>query len=135
MHTLKLAGVALAGALAFSFPSVVLAAHGGGGHGGGGHGGAGFHGGGFHGGGFHGGVRWRGHGYGGLWWGGAALGALATTPYWYGYDYPNYGYSYPYYGYSVPYAAAQYWYYCQNPAGYYPYVQQCYSGWQIVPAG
>lgn len=25
-----------------------------------------------------------------------------------------------------------YWYYCQNPGGYYPYVQQCPGGWQQV---
>lgn len=28
-----------------------------------------------------------------------------------------------------------YWYYCPNPQGYYPYVQQCPSGWlQVVPS-
>jgi hypothetical protein len=26
------------------------------------------------------------------------------------------------------------WYYCANPAGYYPYVQSCAGGWQTVPA-
>lgn len=27
-----------------------------------------------------------------------------------------------------------YWHYCSNPAGYYPYVQQCPGGWQrVVP--
>jgi hypothetical protein len=27
-----------------------------------------------------------------------------------------------------------YWYYCQNPQGYYPYVSRCASGWmQVVP--
>jgi hypothetical protein len=26
------------------------------------------------------------------------------------------------------------WYYCDNPQGYYPYVQSCYSGWRQVPA-
>jgi hypothetical protein len=26
-----------------------------------------------------------------------------------------------------------YWYYCPNPPGYYPQVQQCLSGWQKVP--
>ncbi len=26
------------------------------------------------------------------------------------------------------------WYYCENPAGYYPYVQQCPGGWrQVTP--
>ena len=30
--------------------------------------------------------------------------------------------------------AAQYWYYCDNPQGYYPYVQQCPGGWrQVAP--
>ena len=28
----------------------------------------------------------------------------------------------------------QIWYYCPNPAGYYPYVTQCYARWQTVPA-
>jgi hypothetical protein len=28
-----------------------------------------------------------------------------------------------------------YWYYCQNPQGYYPYVKQCPSGWmKVVPS-
>lgn len=28
----------------------------------------------------------------------------------------------------------QYWYYCENPKGYYPYVQQCPGGWlKVVP--
>ena len=27
-----------------------------------------------------------------------------------------------------------YWYYCGNPEGYYPYVQQCSGEWQTVPA-
>jgi hypothetical protein len=27
-----------------------------------------------------------------------------------------------------------YWYYCQNPQGYYPYVQSCPGGWmKVVP--
>ena len=26
----------------------------------------------------------------------------------------------------------QTWYYCADPAGYYPYVTQCYTGWQAV---
>ena len=25
-----------------------------------------------------------------------------------------------------------YWYYCDNPPGYYPYVQQCSGGWRQV---
>jgi len=31
-----------------------------------------------------------------------------------------------------PQTAQQYWYYCQDPQGYYPYVQQCPRGWQLV---
>jgi hypothetical protein len=27
-----------------------------------------------------------------------------------------------------------FWYYCANPAGYYPNVQQCPPGWQVVQA-
>jgi hypothetical protein len=28
----------------------------------------------------------------------------------------------------------QFWYYCHNPKGYYPYVQQCPGGWrQVAP--
>jgi len=127
--------------------------HGGGGfHGGGFHGGPGeFHAGGFHGGpgGFHGGFAGFPHGgfhgggfhahgfqserlhhhgfhgggllapvFGGLWWG-TGLG----WPY---YSYPDESY----YGYG-PYT--QYWY-CEDPPGYYPYVQQCNDSWQMVPA-
>jgi hypothetical protein len=29
---------------------------------------------------------------------------------------------------------AQTWYYCDKPAGYYPYVPECSSGWKAVPA-
>jgi hypothetical protein len=29
---------------------------------------------------------------------------------------------------------AQNWYYCNNPHGYYPYVQACAAGWITVPA-
>jgi hypothetical protein len=29
---------------------------------------------------------------------------------------------------------ASYWYYCQNPQGYYPYVKECPGGWmKVVP--
>jgi hypothetical protein len=34
---------------------------------------------------------------------------------------------------SVP-PPAQYWYYCDNAKGYYPYVQSCPGGWRAVPA-
>jgi len=28
----------------------------------------------------------------------------------------------------------QYWYYCDSPEGYYPYVESCHHEWQPVPA-
>jgi hypothetical protein len=52
----------------------------------------------------------------------------------YPYDWSYYSPDYGYYGYSQPYSASQYWYYCSDPAGYYPYVTQCNTGWQTVPA-
>ena len=83
----------------------------------------------------HGG--WRGHH--GLWgprffWG----GSIVVGPPWYPYDY-----------YPAPPAVIQqepqtyvqpqlpqenYWYYCQNPQGYYPYLSNCPGGWiKVVP--
>jgi hypothetical protein len=127
MRTLNL-GIAAAGLLALSLAGPAQAAHDGGhggGHGGGFHGGVGRFGG-FRGGGF----AHRGGHFGGWWWGGAA--GLAAIPYLYDYyDYPDYGAGAEY---SPPYAG-QYWYYCPNPAGYYPYVPQCSTAWVTVPAG
>jgi hypothetical protein len=138
-NRLRLAAAALAGAVAFAQPILAQAApHGGGGgfHGGGFHGGGfgGFHPGGFHAGGSRaggfdrhfGGGRygyWRGGG--GPWVWGGALGLLAAP-----YLYDDLGG----YGSSQPAASTGYWYYCQNPAGYYPNVTQCSSAWQPVPA-
>jgi hypothetical protein len=32
-------------------------------------------------------------------------------------------------------APQQYWYYCENPKGYYPYVPQCSQAWlKVVPS-
>ena len=31
-----------------------------------------------------------------------------------------------------PTGSPTYWYYCDNPQGYYPYVSQCPSGWRAV---
>ena len=60
---------------------------------------------------------------------------------WYFYPRPVYPYPDPYLPPVVvvpqpsqPPAAVQYWYYCPNPEGYYPYVAQCQVGWQKVPA-
>lgn len=91
------------------------------------------HGGGYHGGGWH----------GGYWGPRVYFGGFYGWPYYYPYYYP-YGYpSYPYYPYPYSYAESQppvyvqpqensYWYYCQNPQGYYPYVESCPGGWTRV---
>ena len=122
------------------FTGVAEARGGGGGHGGGGHGGGGGH---YGGGGFRGG-----YGYGvGL---GLGLGALYYGYPYYGYPYYPYSdgygdYGYPSNGYPAPPpppypgpdpsaiggspdasagpASGQYWYHCDSPEGYYPYVQ------------
>ena len=143
-------------ATALSQPNLAYAGpHGGGGgggfHGGGFHGGGfgGFHGGGF--GGFHGhfaamhngfgerheGFGERHEGFGERhegfrnrrgFFGGLGFGYYGY-PYGWDYNYPDYGY----YDNSQPYSS-QTWYYCWDPAGYYPYVTQCNTGWQAVPA-
>jgi hypothetical protein len=124
---------------------------GGGGWHGGGSGGGGWHGGGSGGGGWHGSGGWHGGGWhGGGWgWGGGFWGprVFVGGPFWYpwGYGY-GYPYSYPYPVYSQPVVEQapavytqqtlppQYWYYCQNPPGYYPYVRECTAGWlQVAP--
>ena len=122
------------------------------------HGGGAPHGGGsgnWHGGGgnnWHGGGGWHGEGwhgsvgvYFGPYWGWA-------WPYYYGYPY-GYPYAYPfaYYPYDYPYydpypayapntfvapapsaPSTVYWYYCTDPAGYYPYVRTCSKPWMPV---
>jgi hypothetical protein len=35
---------------------------------------------------------------------------------------------------AAPQAAQQYWYHCDNPQGYYPYVTACPGGWKPVPS-
>jgi uncharacterized membrane protein len=127
------AAAALLCVIALSLPNLAYAGphgggggfHGGGFHGGGFHGG-GFHGGGFHGGGFHGG-GFHGRGFGGFHGRGFHAGGF----------HPGFGvFYYPYYGYydyGQP-PSSQTWYYCSDPAGYYPYVTQCDAGWQTVPA-
>ena len=71
-------------------------------------------------------------GYWGPWWG---------PRYW-----GPYPYAYPYYYPPAPVVVQQappaavvlppaepaYWYYCQNPQGYYPYIQSCPHGWMKV---
>ena len=124
-------------ATALSQPNLAYAGPHGGGGGGGFHGGGGggFHGGGF--GGFHGRFAAMHEGFGERhegfrdrrgFFGGLGFGYYGY-PYGWDYNYPDYGY----YDYSQPYSS-QTWYYCWDPAGYYPYVTQCNTGWQAVPA-
>ncbi|MEO8152610.1 MAG: hypothetical protein ABI605_06025 [Rhizobacter sp.] len=83
--------------------------------------------------------------------GGARFGVWVGGPFWWGaapYGY-GYGYGYPYVverpvivqapaepAVVVPSAAQQSntWYYCREAQMYYPYVTQCASPWQEVPA-
>ena len=137
---LATAAIALLCVVALGQPRPALARGGGegshGGDGGGGFhgGGGGFHGGGFHGGGFHrfGGFRrngfFGGGFYGGGFYGGGFYGGGFYGGGFYG-GYPSDGYS----EYDQP-SSAAIWYYCADPAGYYPNVTQCYTGWQSVPA-
>ncbi len=123
--------------------------HGGGYYGsyrGGGHSNGSHYNGGHYGGG-HGG--WYGNG-----WYGSGVGIYLGSPWWwggwsYGWPYYSYPYAYPAYAYdyapseptiyverSDPAAATQYWYYCTDPAGYYPYVQNCSKPWMtVLPQG
>ncbi len=114
---------------------------------------------GYRGGGHRGGGYWGGAVAAGI-FGGFATGilldrALAPWPAYYPEPYypaPYYPGGYPYYSYPAPYyqpapmiaaqpapqayqpPQQQYWYWCDNPQGYYPYVQQCPSNWrQVLP--
>ncbi|HZK89604.1 MAG TPA: hypothetical protein VFC56_05595 [Stellaceae bacterium] len=54
---------------------------------------------------------------------------------WYAYDVPVYpSPAYPNPEYPDAPVSSYYWYYCQSPAGYYPYVQQCPTPWRPIPA-
>ena len=83
----------------------------------------------------------------------SAGGSEDICPFWWGYGYPYYNYgdyadhryygydpgasyygNYPDYGHGSHPNTRQTWYYCSDPAGYYPYVTQCKTGWQSVPA-
>ena len=107
------------------------------------HDGRGFHGsgGGFHGGGSHPGSR---HSRGGF--------GVIYAPFWWGYGYPYYNngdyadhqyYGYDpgssYYGNHSDYGhrsqsnARRAWYYCSDPAGYYPSVTHCNTVWEYGP--
>jgi hypothetical protein len=113
--------------------------------------------------GWHGGCCWGGWGWGvgaGIAAGVAVGSALSWPGYYYPYGYPYpYAYAYPdAYAYPAPAVtvvqpvatpapvaaapaatpaaepAGQSYYYCGNPKGYYPYVRDCKTAWQAVPA-
>jgi hypothetical protein len=103
----------------------------------------------------HSGYRYGGYPYGGYYYGGYPYrsnvyfsGGIWVDPlwgpWWWG---PAWPYYYPYY--STPPVVIQqspteyiqrdqeaegadYWYYCRNPEGYYPYIQRCPNGWMKV---
>jgi hypothetical protein len=128
----RFAAVAILGCAALLTAAPAQAAgHGGGGHGSGGHGY------GHHGYGHHGGWGW------GPWLGlgagvGLGLGLYDFWPEYYGYPYPvapapvTVIEQPPVVIQAAPPQAS--WYYCDNPAGYYPYVPSCGVPWRQVPA-
>jgi len=91
-------------------------------------------------------ARGGGHGHGGWGWGPALGLGLFGLGLW-EISQPHYYYSYPapvvqqpiqeIYVQPAPQQPATngYWYYCQSPEGYYPYVKQCPRGWmKVVPS-
>jgi hypothetical protein len=72
----------------------------------------------------------------GVWWGFPAWGWGRPYPYPYYYSAPPVIVQQPpaYVQPAPPPEEPQYWYYCQSPQGYYPYVKQCPNGWmKVVP--
>jgi hypothetical protein len=108
-------------------------------------------GGGWYGGGYYGRGHYGGWGYGHRGnYGHSSFGFYFGAPF-YSYPYYSYPYQYPFYFppavvtvpatppvyiQQSPPAAQQYpsgyWYYCNNPEGYYPYIKECPNGWQQV---
>jgi hypothetical protein len=88
---------------------------------------------------------WGGHGFGGFHGGFHRFGgpriAIGIGPFWgpyWGWEPYWAPYAYPPVVAPAPVvvpptAPAPSWYYCENPQGYYPYVQQCPGGWRAVP--
>jgi hypothetical protein len=85
------------------------------------------------GGGWHGGHRGGHFHHGG---GGVFIG---TGPWWWGPPYypPPYWFDQPvFFGEPIEYIqpSPPYWYYCEDPPGYYPYVPQCTTPWRPIPS-
>ena len=119
------------------------------------HRGGGYYRGGHHHGGHYRGSYYRGGwGWGGGWgygwggdWGGFAVYPRVIIGGSYGWGNPYPYYSYPYYPRPIviersepqiyvqqPQPEPQYWYYCENPKGYYPSVKKCRNEWlKVVP--
>jgi hypothetical protein len=80
------------------------------------------------------GGRWRyawHRGHRGWWWIVGGLWYFYPAPI---YPYPLYIGSLDYYDYYDWYGTPDYyWYYCTNPQGYYPYIQECLGTWHAVP--
>ena len=95
---------------------------------------------------FYSGADWA-HGRGGHFRGHSGFGFYFGAPF---YPFPYYRPYYPYYPPAVVTVPAEppvyiqqsppvaepypegYWYYCNNPDGYYPYIKECPGGWQQV---
>lgn len=77
---------------------------------------------------------------------GVFIGGPVWDPWWWGPYYPHYPYySAPpvvvqqqpdtYIQQSPPVEEQNYWYFCKDPEGYYPYVKKCPKGWlKVVPS-
>jgi hypothetical protein len=75
---------------------------------------------------------WR--GYPGWWGPGFYWGGTIVVPPPYTYAPPPAAVPQQPPAYAEPQQDQNYWYYCQNPQGYYPYVNSCPGGWmQVVP--
>lgn len=90
---------------------------------------------------------WRGGYWNHGWHGGHFAWWWVVGPQWYFYDRPIRPYPDPYrpsvvipqspnYGQPAPSGPPpqQNWYYCDNPKGYYPYIDHCSREWRAVPA-
>jgi hypothetical protein len=87
-------------------------------------------------------VVWRAGGWHHSWHGGRYAWWWVIGPSWYYYPAPAYPYPDPYRPpivVEVPApvngpAPQQFWYYCESPKGYYPYVPSCRTEWRPVPS-
>lgn len=82
-------------------------------------------------------ARWHGHYRGrgpGIYWGGPIVMGLPLYPFGYYPSPPAVVQQTPVYVQPQQYEDANYWYYCENPKGYYPYINNCPAGWmKVVP--